>query len=97
MPVSDRIREALDVKSMSIPPSLAVIRVEAEDYTDWTGEPSLRVLIVLDDSVDVEKITGEEIIQFKSALRESLRKQGVTVFPYIFFAKPSELAETGEG
>jgi hypothetical protein len=89
-------RRALDIKSLPFSRSLPVIRLEAEDYTDSTGEPSLRILVVLDESVDEEKVNGEEVGDLKSAIRENLRRHGVTVFPYIFFAKPSELAATGE-
>lgn len=96
MPVDEKTRQALDIKSLPHPPNLAVTRVEAEDYTDSAGEPSLRVLVVLDESVDVEKVSGAAVGDFKSLIRESLRKHGITVFPYIFFAKPSELEETDE-
>ena len=58
--------------------------------------PSLRVLVVLDESVDVEKVTGEAAGELKSAIRKSLRKHGITLFPYIFLAKESELADTDE-
>jgi hypothetical protein len=97
MPVSEQTRKALDIKSLPIPRSLAVTKVEAEDYTDWTGEPALRVLVLLDESVDVGKVTGEEVGDFKLGIVNSLRKHGITLFPYIFLAKPSELAEADEG
>jgi hypothetical protein len=99
MPVDEKrraLRRALNIKSFPLPTGLAVTRLEAEDYTDSTGEPSLRVVVILDESVDVEKLTGEAIGDLKFAIRESLRKNGITVFPYIFLAKPSELADTDE-
>jgi hypothetical protein len=95
MPVDEKTRNALDINKLQLPPGLAVNRVEVEDYTDWTGDPSLRVLVVLDESVDVEKVIGAAI-DLKTAIRESLIKHGVTLFPYIFLAKPSELADTDE-
>lgn len=96
MPVDEKAREALDLKGLTIPPSLRVTRVEVEDYTDSSGEPSLRLLVVLDEATDIKKVSGEDFGELKFAIRESLRKHGVTVFPYIFLAKPSELAETDE-
>jgi hypothetical protein len=98
MSVIEKTRKALDLKKLrkQLPPSLPVTDLKAEDYTDWTGEASLRVLVVLDESVDVENVTGEAVSDLKFAIRESLRKHGITVFPYIFLAKPSELAETDE-
>lgn len=96
MPVDEGTRKALDLKGLALPPGIQVLRVEAEDYTDSTGEPSLRVLVVLDESVDVENLAGRDVGDFKSAIRERLRKHGITVFPCIFFAKPSELANADE-
>lgn len=96
MAVAEETRRALDIKNLSIPSALPVVRVEAKDYTDSTGEPSLRVLVVLEESVDVENVTGKAVGELKSAIRDSLRKHGVSLFAYIFLAKPSELAETDE-
>lgn len=96
MPVDEKTREALDIKRLHLPLSPAVIRLEPEDCTDSTGEPSLRVLVILDEAVDVDKISGKAVGDLKFAFRDSLRKHGVTVFLYIFLAKPSELADTDE-
>lgn len=92
----ERTLEALDLKGLSLPPSPRVVAVEAEEYTDSSGEPALRVLVTLDEATDVEGLPGDAIGKLKSAIRDSLRQHGVTVFPYIFLAKPSELAETDE-
>ena len=96
MTVDERTQLAVDLKSVSPPEHMPVIRFEVEDYTDSTGDPSLRVLVVLDESADVKLAGGAAIGDFKSALRANLRKRGVTVFPYISFAKPSELADVEE-
>jgi len=96
MPVDQKTRKALDIKRLKLPDSVAVTKLEAQDYTDSTGERALRVLVVLDEAVDVEKLTGEAILELKSAIRHSLRKNGVNEFPYIFLAKQSELADTDE-
>jgi hypothetical protein len=96
MPVDEKTREALDLKILSLPASPVVLSVEAEDYTDSTGEPALRVLVTIDEATDIENFRGEDISQLKSAIRDSLRQHGVTVFPYISLAKPSELAETDD-
>lgn len=94
MAVDEKARKALDIKAL--PPGLAVTGLEAEEYTDSTGEPSLRVWVILDESVDVDNVTGEVVGRLKSAIRESLRKNGVTMFPYIFLMKPSERFDTPE-
>jgi hypothetical protein len=96
MPVSEKTRKALDVKSLPLPPGLGVTKLEVEEYTDSTGEPSLRVWVILDESTDVEKVSGQSIGEFKSAIQQRLREHGNTLFPYIFLAKESELADTDQ-
>lgn len=94
MPVDERVvDEALDLGKLTLPASLPVVRIESEDYTDSTGEPSLRVLVVLDESVDIYHFSGQDVGDLKSAIRDSLQAHGITVFPYIFLAKQSELDE----
>jgi hypothetical protein len=41
--------------------------------------------------VNVEKVSGQEIIDLKSAVRRRIRESGVELWPYIQIAKPSEL------
>jgi hypothetical protein len=96
MPLTVDTRDALDLKNLAIPASMPVLKIDAEDYTDWDGDPALRITVLLDDSTDVEKITGAEVSNFKLAIHDNLLKNGITLFPYIFFATPSELAETDE-
>lgn len=96
MPVDEKTRQALDLKKLRLPSGLAVTSVDVEDYTDWTGDPSLRVNVLLDESVDVEKVGGQAIGDFTRSIRDSLKRHGITVFPYIFFAKPSELQDADE-
>jgi hypothetical protein len=96
MPVDEKTREALDLNSLSLPASPVVVAVEAEDYTDSTGEPALRILVTIDEATDIENFRGEDIGQLKRAIHDSLRRHGVTLFPYIFLAKPSELAEADD-
>jgi hypothetical protein len=93
MPVDKKAIEALDLNNLHLPPAIHVVKLEAEDYTDSTGEPSLRVLVVIDETTDVERVPGEDVGELKAVIRQSLRDHGVDVFPYIFLAKPSELDE----
>ena len=96
MPVDANTLDAIDVKKLRLPPSPPVADVRVEEYTDSTGEPALRVTVVLDESADVEKESGETIGALKSAIRESLREHGVTLFAYIFLVKPSESADADD-
>ena len=96
MSVSVDALEVLDLKNLPLPPGLHVLRIDAEDYTDWDGDPALRISILLDESTEVEKLSGAAVGDFKDAIHQNLLKHGISLFPYIFFAKPSELAETDE-
>jgi hypothetical protein len=96
MPLSVDTRQALDLKNLPVPAGMHVLSIDAEDYTDWDGDDALRVNVVIDDATDVDKISGAEVSVFKLAIMDNLRKDGIMLFPYVFFAKPSELAETDE-
>ena len=96
MPLSVDPGDALDVKNLPALPSLRVIKVDAEDYTDWTGDPALRVTVLLDESTVIERVTGKDVIALKGAIHDNLLNHVITLFPYIFLVKPSELAETDE-
>lgn len=91
MPVDEKTRDALDLRQLNIPPELPISRIEVEDYTDWDGDASLRVLVVLDEAVEVEKLLGGVVGKLKSRIHDSLRDHGIVLFPYIFLAKQSEL------
>lgn len=96
MPVDQNTIDALDLGSLHLPPSPPVMRLEPEDYTDSAGEPSLRITVVLDEDTDISRVSGKDVGELKAVIRESLRNHGITVFPYIFLAKPSELAESDD-
>src|SRR5260221_13456762 len=96
MPVDIETRKALDLKNLPQVPGLPVIGLEVEDYTNWEGEPALRVTVILDESADVDNVSGKAVSDLKFAIRENLAKRGVTLFPYTFLVKPSELVETDE-
>ncbi len=51
------------------------------------------VLVILDEQVEVEKITGREVSDLKTAIRNQVRALGVELWPYISLAKQSELDE----
>lgn len=95
MPTDTKAQQVLELDKLPPPPGVRVLSVQAEDYTDWSGEPALRVTVILDDATDVEKFAGA-IGDFKMAIHRRLREHGITLFPYIFLATPSELADTDE-
>ncbi|MEX0716923.1 MAG: hypothetical protein WD066_10060 [Planctomycetaceae bacterium] len=91
-----RTREALDLRKLKLPASLPVVRIEAEDYTDWTGDDALRIQVVLDESVDVYHVNGKDVGDLKRAIHDSLIARGITLFPYIWLVKQSELDEADD-
>jgi len=97
MAVSDAVREALDLNKLQLPAnSPKVLRLEVESMTDMDGEPSLRVLAVIDEDTDLDNIDGRGVGEMKRIIHESLLERGIVLFPYVFIAKPSELAEHDE-
>ena len=96
MTVDQKIRAALRIKELKLPRNPKVVDVRIEDYVDTSGEDALRVQVVLDEKVQVEKVTGREVIDLKMAIRDWLREQGVELWPYISLAKQSELDEDDE-
>lgn len=96
MSIVDDARVALSQQAFELPPHIPIVRWEVEDITDQDGEEALEVLVVLDESVDVEKISGRDVGELKYNMRQLLRQHGVTIFPYISFAKQSELDEPVE-
>ena len=93
MPVDQKIQEALRLEKLKLPPNPKVVEVRVEDYVDTSGEDALRVLVILDEQVEVEKVTGREVINLKTAIRDQVRALGVELWPYISLAKQSELDE----
>ena len=96
MPVDAKTRKALNLKKLRLSPDLPVRRLEVQDYTDSTGDPALRILAVVDESAEVNKNTGKAAIEFERSIMDSLQKHGIMLFPYVFYAKPSDLEATDE-
>src|SRR5258708_38096305 len=97
MPVDEKTRDALDLTHLEIPPELPVSRIEVQDYTDWDGDPSLRILVVIGESVEIDKKSSRLIGDLKNRIHDSLQDHGITLFPYIFIAKQSELDSHDDG
>ncbi|MEZ6130662.1 MAG: hypothetical protein R3C59_18405 [Planctomycetaceae bacterium] len=92
MPVAQVIQEALDLKRLNLPESPKVIDLIVENYTDMDGEASLRITAVIDEATDLDQIEGGNVGRLKAEIHRSLQQRGIELFPYIFIAKPSELA-----
>jgi hypothetical protein len=102
MAVDQRIQKIQDALKLSdlkskLPRNPKVIDIRVEDYVDTDGEDALRVTIVIDEGVRVERLKGDDIIALKSTIRDRIREMGIELWPYIQIAKLSELNEEDEG
>ncbi len=97
MAVDKTIEDALKRESLELPPSPPVADIKAEHYVDADGNDALRVNVVLADDTTDEQLTGDNILQLKSAIRRQLVDKGVALFPYIFLATKAEFEERPEG
>ena len=95
MTTVERARIVLDPKKLKLPLRPVIRSIDVEDYIDNSGEGALLLQVILDEATSDEDITGEAIVAIKSAIRESLLSTGVREFPYIVFAKRSELDDPG--
>ncbi len=98
MAVDQRVVDALKLSDLKprLPRNPKVVDVRVEDYVDSDGEDALRVWVILDEKVIVEKVRGEDVGNLKSAIRDRIRELGVELWPYIRLAKQSELDEEDE-
>jgi hypothetical protein len=98
MAVDQRILDALKLSDLKpkLPRNPRVVDIRVEDYVDTDGEDALRVTVILDEKVNVEKVRAEDTIALKSTIRNRIRELGVELWPYIFVAKQSELDEDDE-
>ena len=90
-----KVQDALKLGKVKskLPRNPKVVDIRVEDYVDTDGEDALRVTIVIDEDVDVEKVSGQDITDLKNAIRRRIRELGVELWAYIRIAKPSELEE----
>ena len=95
MSVDQKILDVLKLSELKskLPRNPKIVDIRVEDYVDTDGEDALRVTVILDESVKVEKLRGEDINALESTIRQRIRDLGVTLWPYIGFAKQSELDE----
>jgi hypothetical protein len=98
MSVDQKIKDVLKLSKLKskLPQNPRIVDIRVEDYVDTDGEDALRVWVILDESVDVNELKGEDIIALKSAIRNRIFELGIGLWPYIRVAKQSELDEKDE-
>jgi hypothetical protein len=98
MAVDQKILDLLKLSELrsKLPRDPKLVDIRVEDYVDTDGEDALRVWVILDEDVEVEKLSGNDITDLKMAIHDRLLEQGVELWPYVWFAKQSELDEPDE-
>jgi hypothetical protein len=92
----EQAKGILDPKKLKLPEKPHVDAIDVEDTVDLDGKDALRVQVIIAEDTTDDEITGEAVIEIKSAIRDALRSQGIAEFAFIYFAKPSELQPTDE-
>jgi hypothetical protein len=66
-----KVQDALKLSKVKskLPRNPKVVDIRVEDYVDSDGEDALRVTIVIDDDVDVEKVSGQDLSASKPKRR----------------------------
>ena len=93
MPVEAAIHDALNKENLNLPDRPVIEDIKADYIEDSSGEDALEVWVILSDATRDEELTGESVVQIKSAISESLLDNGVDLFPYIRFVTRSEYDE----
>lgn len=91
MATLQQAQSALEIRNLNLPERPHVEDIEVTDYVDTSGEGALLIQVILSDDTKDEDITGDAIIGIKSAIRDALLDKGIHEFPYVVFAKRSEL------
>jgi len=83
MTLDQTTKQALAIENLSLPASPRIATIHAHTYEDSSGEESLEIWVILSDSTSDDDLTGENVMQIKSAIRESLINSGIQHFPYV--------------
>jgi hypothetical protein len=85
---SDIVRVTTEVVNANTAPG-SVVSVSLQDGLGWSGDPILKVTIVIND----ENVLHDEIpLNILTQLRDGLESIGESRFPIIDYATPKELA-----
>jgi hypothetical protein len=98
MSTVEQARVILDPKKLGLPKRPPITGIKVDEYysATGTGGQGLRVQVILSEDTTDDDITGEAVIEIKSAIRAALRSKDIEDFAYVFFAKQSELNNLDE-
>jgi hypothetical protein len=86
-PDVDAFRASKILENLRFPEVVKVIR---EFDTDVTGDPAIRVWVILKDEVAESSTYFEEAVRIRDQIDLALRRQGIQRWPYIHFRTASE-------
>ncbi len=95
MTQDETIAQVLDPETLKHVPGARITDVKWRHYVDHLGVPSLRVYVILEESITDEELVWPTIEPVERAIRDGLLKARIDLFPYIEYAKQSELDELG--
>lgn len=90
------LERLLDLKKLPLPNSPRVKRIEFYEAPDSTGDLSIFVWVLLDDTTPDSEQTAKKVAPIDEAIRERLRNADEERFAYIRFQTESEYREPVE-
>lgn len=93
MPIIEQAKQLLDISKLDFPERPRIVGIEVEEFIDHGGDDALWVYAILDEATQTVEMTGEAVMQIKSAVHDVLYDAGVTHFSYVRFLTASEFAE----
>lgn len=92
---TDRIRSLLKKLAPSLPRRPKIRDIRFELGADEAGDPAVFVTVLLDDSTRDEDWIAPKLDPIAQRIRDELHKEGAGRWPYVRFARPSDLKRAG--
>jgi hypothetical protein len=89
--VMSAIEEILNPSNLDLPAEPRIAKIEAHDYEDWQGIPSLRVHVVV-ESFPQDPKKWPDLAPVREAIFTALKRAGIELFPFIRFVTVTERA-----
>jgi len=87
---NEQIQELL--ARLELPKRPTVVDITVTEDVDSLGEEARRVFVVLDENEPDEMRRWREVAPIRRIIHKNLVDQGIRLWPYVRFVKPSELS-----
>lgn len=84
-----QVQKLMKQVAAGIFPATELLDVRAEPASDQDGKDALRITLVITDDL-VDKLTGEQLADLLTEIRDLLLVQGDERFPLLHFATPTD-------